>query len=411
MRPDGGARGRGRWPTRFRLSWPFGPRRLSPAAPGPWLIVALLPHVSVALTIVALVGALITAALPLGFTLTTGALVGAVPGAIGGGFAAPAGQRALRSLAILAALFVAQRTLGPVRGTLLFALGRDLDRYLDERLMRALQAPPGIAHLEDPAVLDQIRVAQGIGENGYTPGDAAIALGNKLPIWLQSGAYAVVLARFQPWLALGYFAVQVVVASLNRQEYLRTIQVVAEQTHTLRRSDYLRDLALTAGAAKEVRLFALADWLIGRYSSTWLASITAVWRDRRQGDARLRVAAVVAALTQVVVLGTLGRAGVDGSISLTALTVFVGSVFGIQSIASLGQDDFALAWGTASVPAILAVESLTEEHTNGNVWRWPGRSSPPTPALACSSSTSQRRTWTCGRRPTSMAAFWRSPPG
>src|SRR6185437_8843926 len=142
----------------------------------------------------------------------------------------------------------------------------------------------------------------------------------------------------------------------------------------------------------------------GRYSSTWLASITAVWRDRRQGDARLRVAAVVAALTQVVVLGALGRAGVDGSISLTALTVFVGSVFGIQSIASLGQDDFALAWGTASVPAILAVESLTEEHTNGNVWRWPGRSSPPTPALACSSSTSQRRTWTCGRRPTSMAA-------
>jgi ABC-type transport system involved in cytochrome bd biosynthesis fused ATPase/permease subunit len=275
---------------------------------------------------------------------------------------------ALRSLAILAALFVAQRTVGPIRSALLATLGRELDRYLEERLMLALHAPPGIAHLEDPLVLDQIRIAQGVGGSGYTAGAAAVALGNKLPIWLQSGAYAVVLGHFQAWLALGYFAVQVGIAVINRREYLRTVQVAAQQTQTLRRSDYLRDLALTAGAAKEMRLYALADWLIGRYSSSWRESITAVWRDRHQGDARLRAAAIVGALAQVIMLGALGWAGVRGSISLTALTVFVGSVFGMGGLAALGLDDLALARASMRPAPLLlildeptaAIDALTE---------------------------------------------------
>src|SRR5919199_6577494 len=96
------------------LRWPT----FSAAALGRFQIVALLPRVNAPLA--GLVGALavLGPVLALAFTLATGALVGATPAAVAGGFDSPAGHRALLALAAAGALFVAQRVLGPVRGTL-----------------------------------------------------------------------------------------------------------------------------------------------------------------------------------------------------------------------------------------------------------------------------------------------------
>ena len=48
----------------------------------------------------------------------------------------------------------------------------------------------------------------------------------------------------------------------------------------MRRADYLRDLALTPAAAKEVRIWGMADWLVERFEAAWLQAMRAGLADR-----------------------------------------------------------------------------------------------------------------------------------
>src|SRR5262249_55744222 len=159
--------------------------------------------------------------------------------------------------------FVMQRLMITLRTTVAWVLWLQLVHNLDERLMRALNAAPGIAHLEEPAMQNRIEIARGAGitAQGWNAGRATLALCNKAPLWLQSAGYAVLLAGFQPALAAAYFALITAVSEVRRRQYLRETQVMWTQSSALRRANYLRDLGLTAGAAKEVRIYHLAGWL------------------------------------------------------------------------------------------------------------------------------------------------------
>ena len=128
-----------RWPIWVR--WPPEKPVLSAATLGRFQIVALLPAINAPLAV--LVGGLVLLG-PLRtivFTLATGALVGALTEAVRGGFESPAGQRALAALAAAGAVFVIQRVLGPIRGTLATMLADQLERHLEERVMRAVNRP------------------------------------------------------------------------------------------------------------------------------------------------------------------------------------------------------------------------------------------------------------------------------
>ena len=57
------------------------------------------------------------------------------------------------------------------------ALGRYLDLHLQERVIEAVSRPHGIAHLEDPVILDQIQAAQGVGMTSFRPKQAVRGTG------------------------------------------------------------------------------------------------------------------------------------------------------------------------------------------------------------------------------------------
>ncbi len=198
--------------------------------------------------------------MPLGTTLVSGRLVGAVPAALRGGWDAVAGRTAVQALVTLGALFVMQRFMITLRTTVARSFWLQLVHALDEWLMRALNAAPGIAHLEEPSVQNRIEIARGAGISGqgwqgWNAGRATLALCNKAPLWLQSAGYAVLLAGFQPALAAAYFALITAISEVRRRQYLRETRVMWTQSSALRRANYLRDLGLTSGAAKEVRIY------------------------------------------------------------------------------------------------------------------------------------------------------------
>src|SRR5438552_9811135 len=65
--------------------------------------------------------------------------------------------------------FLLQQAVGPVQVALSNVMGRDLDLLARSRVLAAVGAPVGIADLEDPEVLDKIKVAQGLSVWSASP--------------------------------------------------------------------------------------------------------------------------------------------------------------------------------------------------------------------------------------------------
>jgi ABC-type multidrug transport system fused ATPase/permease subunit len=318
-------------------------------------LVALLPGVNAPLTVVLGALVLVSAALPLAFTLATGVLVGSLPAAVGGGLDSPAWRDTLRALALTAAVFVLIRLVGPLRGIAAALLGQQVQERLEERVMGAVSAPTGVGHLEDPATLDRIAAAQEVGTARWRPAGAVEGLASLLPLWLQSLGYALVLSGFRWWLGLAVLAAQLYAMRVRQREFLRTAQVLAGDARLLRRAAYYRDLALIPPAAKEVRLFGLPDWLSGRYADAWRRTMAPLWHDRDRGLRGYVGAVLLQALVQGGALAYVGWAAAQGRLSLGALTVLVGAVAGLRALDD-GLNDVRLAWGAAALPAVLDLE-------------------------------------------------------
>ena len=164
-------------------------RAVPPALSGLLALFRLLPAVSPALTALLALVVLVMGALPLAFAVVSGLLVGSIPAAVHGGLDSAAGHHALLLLGLAAATVAGLRLLAPVSGALAASFGRLVDLHLQERVMAAVVRPTGIGHLEDPEVLNLVESAQGIGSQGYRPGDAVPSLaGDRLAAALAGGA-------------------------------------------------------------------------------------------------------------------------------------------------------------------------------------------------------------------------------
>lgn len=96
------------------------------------------------------------AALTIGLIYVGGVLIGAVPGAVSGGFSSPDGRSLVAGLVWTSALFVVTMILPPFQTAVAESAGRRLDGRLRVRVMEGVLRPVGMAHLEDPAVSDQL---------------------------------------------------------------------------------------------------------------------------------------------------------------------------------------------------------------------------------------------------------------
>ena len=224
--------------------------------------------------------AVVSGALPPAFNLAAGAVAGAAETAI------RAGERSLGrvtpALLVATALYLGIHVLGPVRDALGQALMRRVDAALNLDIMQAMSRPRGVAHLEDAEVLDRIAQAQG-EVTAITPGAGAAYL---IQVWsqrLQGSLSLLIVAGFLPWLALALLIGHLVSYRWRRWHSRQMTSVVMGRTEGLRRSHYLRRLAVEPEAAKEARVFTLAGWFRGRYRQEFLAVMEDVWRRRQRG--------------------------------------------------------------------------------------------------------------------------------
>ncbi len=331
-------------------------------------MLGLLPRISALLTALLAGAVLVSSVLPLAVTITAGLLVGSVPAAVQGGLDSPAGWRTLTLLGVAALLIVAERLLGPFQASLASVFGRRVDRYLQERTMAAVGRPPGISHLEDPAVLDLIESARGVGMQGLRPGDAVAALASLLPSWAQALGSAAILASFRWWLGLLWLVMWPVLLYYLQREYLRVGEVGYGRAAAMRRADYYRDLALRPSGAKEVRMWELSGWLADRYEAAWRRAMEPLWRARKPGRAVPWLTTLAVSTANLASFGLLAWAAVQGDLALGALAVYTHATLGASRFRAFDDANIILSNASVAVPRVLELERRLAV-TPGREWK------------------------------------------
>jgi len=320
----------------------------------------MLPSVSLPLTCAAVANIVFLAILPSAFIVATGHLVGAVPRAIGTGAHGAATPVLYQWLVITVALYGFQQLVLPIVAVATAVLGQRLDHRIAQRIMFLVSRPTTITHIEDPATLDAVRDASGL-TTGHSAGDALV---NAIQLWgmrLSALASAALIAQFHWWLAIILIAVPVAQMRYWRELGKSTAATMFNQGQHLRKSAYVRDLALTPRGGAEIRVFGLSRHLVDRCHRVWDAAMTPVWREWRQGEKQL------AAMEALLFAGTLGTlllvalSARTGSITLTAASVYIVAALRVSNIGAVGDHDYTIQAGFAGVPKLYELETALSD--------------------------------------------------
>ena len=324
-------------------------------------VLKLLPIAERRLVVVLTVAALASGVLPLLFTASVGVLVGVIPDVVRDGFDSEAGRSLAWTLAGTTLVVAALQVLDPVREALEVIARRQIDESLRAKTLDDLSRPGGIAHLEDPALLDHLTlVKEGSLDLGATPGGAAVMTVRLGGVYLQGlGGAALIGVFFSWWAAAGLLAVCLVSRRTLRRGSLEYLWVwkEPEQMRFQRRAEYHERLGTGPMNAKESRIFGLTDWLIARFGRDWLD----VARKPVEIQGRLFRSFVVGygvlAVGYGLVFIFVANAAVDGALGLGALALVLGASFDVAQLSRGGPWDYELELGTVVLPRLRSLEA------------------------------------------------------
>ena len=128
-----------------------------------------------------------------------------------------------------------------------------------------------------------------------------------------------------------------------------------------RLADYSYRLAVDPPAAKEVRLFGLADWVIDRFAAQRRRLYDLQYEATRLRERSVAGALAIVLVANGVVCWTLGDRAVDGQLDLAAVIVALQAAIGVSAIA-FGGLNWALDGAAAPVAALRDLEAVTGPH-------------------------------------------------
>jgi ABC-type multidrug transport system fused ATPase/permease subunit len=312
-----------------------------------WQFFSVLPKADAPLAAAWWTALLLRGALPAAFAIAMGALVAAVQR--GGSLAVP--------LAVTGVIFVALQILPPVHTAIGWNLGDRTAAWLNDRLTEACVRPPGIAHLEDPALTSDLTAARDfdLGLTGPPLNISMDFIAGGMTEMIAGLASAIILAAFAWWAPIVLAGAWLATHWLLRESAVwfdrNTPEVRAAQRH----ADYAYRLAVDPPAAKELRLFGLAGWTIERF----IAHRTTLHRLQFEAT-RLREKPVIWSLLIVIVANVavfwaLAASVSAGRLSTGELVTYAQCAVGVSLIA-FGGFSWALDGAAAPVAAVLRLE-------------------------------------------------------
>jgi len=218
---------------------------------------AVLPKADCTLAIVWWVGLLLRGVLPAVFAIAMGTLVGAVQ----------RGDHLAASLTFAGIVFVLLQVLAPIHQAVGANLGDRTAAWLYDRLTEACVRPPGMGHLEVPKLAGDLTVARDfdLGMTGPPLSISMDFIAGGMVETIGGLACAAVLSAYAWWAPLLLGGAWLATHWFLRESAVWRDRNTDEVRGAQRDADYAYRLAVDAAAAKEVRLFGLADWVIDRF--------------------------------------------------------------------------------------------------------------------------------------------------
>jgi ABC-type transport system involved in cytochrome bd biosynthesis fused ATPase/permease subunit len=281
--------------------------------------------------------------LPAGFAVATGVLVAAVER--GSGLAGP--------LLAVAVVFVLMQVLGPLHTALSANLGDRTAAWLYDEMTGACVAVPGIGHLEDPGLAADLQTARDF-DRGMTGPPLSISMdfiAGGLVLMVAGIAQACVLFGFAWWappvLAVGWLATH----WLLRESAVWRDRNTPEVRQAQRDADYAYRLAVDPPAAKELRIFGLPDWVLGRFLASRRRLHQLQYEATRMRERSLLLSLAVVLAANGLVFWMLGAAALDGRLAVGSLITYATAAAGTSMIA-FGGLNWALDGASAPVAAV-----------------------------------------------------------
>lgn len=294
-------------------------------------------------TIVALHGVL-----PALLAIVTGLLVAAVQG--GNSLAWP--------LTIVGVVYVLVQVITPVQTAVSHTLGDRLANVLYGRLIRTTISPPGMAHLEDPALVADLTVARDfdLGITGPPLSYSMDFIAGGLVGTIGGVASALVLFGFSWWAPIVLTLAWASTHWLLRESAVWFDRNTDEVKRAQRIADYTYRLAVDAPASKELRLFGLVGWTLDRFVATRTHLHRLQYEATRLRERPLAWCILIVSAANLSVAWALASATTTGGLPLGSLVIYAQCLVGTSLIA-FGGLNWALDGAAAPVAAVTRLQA------------------------------------------------------
>ena len=285
--------------------------------------------------------------LPAVFAIAMGVLVGTVQ------HGHPLGG----PLTFAGVVFVLLQVLNPIHTAISANLGDRTAAWLYDRLTAACVTPPGMGHLEDPTLTNDLTVAREF-DAGMTGPPLYISMdfiADGLVQMVAGVASALVLFGYAWWapplLAGGWLATHWLLRESGVWRDRNTDQVRSAQ----RDAEYAYRIAVDPPAAKELRLFGLAGWTIDRFIDRRTTLHKLQYEATRMRERSVLSSLAIVTVANAIVFWSLANGVADGRVALGAAVIYAQAAVGTALIA-FGGLNWALDGAAAPVAAVLRLE-------------------------------------------------------
>jgi ATP-binding cassette, subfamily B, bacterial len=312
-----------------------------------WKFFAVLPKADRPLAVLWWGILLLRGVLPAVFAIAMGALVAAVE----------QGEALAPSLGFAGTVFVLLQVLTPIHQAVSANLGDRTAAWLYDRLTEACVGPEGVGHLEDQSLTSDLTVARDfdLGMTGPPLSISMDFIASGLEDLISGLACAVVLAAYAWWAPFVLAGAWLSTHWLLRESAVWRDRNTEEVRSAQRDSDYAYRLAVDPPAAKELRLFGLAGWVLDRFVDRRSRLHKLQYQATRLREKPLVWSLLLVTGANVLVFWSLASAAASGGISLAQVVVFAQAAIGTSAIA-FGGLNWALDGSSAPVAAVLRLE-------------------------------------------------------
>jgi len=312
-----------------------------------WKFFGVLPRADRALTVVWWAVLVLRGLLPAGFAVAMGVLVGAVQH----------GHSLAWPLAVMGVVFVLLQVLAPIHVAISANLGDRTAAWLYDELTDACLEPPGMGHLEDPALTADLQVAREF-DTGMTGPPLSLSLdfiAGGLVLMVSGLGAAAVLVAFRWWAPLLLGGAWLSTHWLLKESGVWRDRNTDEVRSAQRDADYAYRVAVDPPAAKELRLFGLAGWTIDRFVDRRTRLHELQYEATKLRERSVLSSAVIVGAANAIVFWALASATTHGHLGLGPLVVYAQAAVATSAIA-FGGLNWALDGAAAPVAAVLRVE-------------------------------------------------------